>query len=813
MALFYYKYNNYNNRRLKREENLENYAPYLVYSEVNPNFNPGDGVSTQITVGRDQNSYLSNADYVIYSQSGTDITSRWFIMESHFNRGGQFILNLYRDVVVDFYDEILNADTFIEKAILPDNDPLIFNKENMSVNQIKKAEYLLRDVTQTAWIIGYIPRNFNEGQPKNIKLQSMDVIADIDLGDKDINTWDYYPYVTGFGGNEKLYGAGGNNIFYFEVLKTPIGGTGTQYQTWRNYTKASTSYEPNPYLDIPVDYTAPVGNAFDTWVTNNKTDINSIVSRYRDLYFDVKSQPTLYNEALKLDGQVIKASSIYYKITINQKGTEDFRVKITNDKSGDYLLTWLKNKFSEAPHSGNGSPTFLLQAFYQNLTITLEEIGASTDTYTVDIPGIDDRLHLKDAPYDMFCIPYMSGSVNDTYNSVQTEQTKAQVLNVVQSMAQQIGKDNLYDLQLVPYSPMTGFEGFYDSGKDRVDLYFKGTDKKRTTYIKTSGGKDAIPIFWATASSGNLSIRLKGITEEVISKKMASECYMARLVSPNYNGQFEFNPAKLDFNPNGLTPTLFNVDFTFIPYNPFIRVSPIFGGLYGSTFTDARGLLVGGDMSIAYLSDAWVNYQIQNKNYNNIFDREVENLETQYKYQNIQNYVSGAVGVLQGAVSGGVVGSMGGGIGTVAGAVAGGVASAAGAVADITITKKLQEENLNYKTDLFGYQLDNIKALPNSIAKTTAYNSINKIFPSLEMYECTDEEKKAVANKVAWNSMSVGVIGKITDYIGNSFSYKDVTDKGYIKGKIIRLEGANDIDDTHLQAIIVEEINKGWYFK
>lgn len=801
-----YNFNNYHNRQVKLSEDFG--TSIYVETGDNVNFNPGDGVATQVTVGRVMNPYSGTGDYFVYCEDNINPTSRWFILEANRTRGGQYQLTLKRDVAVDYYDAIVTADTFIEKAILPENNPLIFNKENISVNQIKKAEYLLRDVTQTAWIIGYLDRKY---PATTLNLQSMDVIADIDLGDKDISTWNLFDYVEGFGGEKKLYGRSEANTFYFEVLKTPISGTGIQYQTWINYNKGSTSYEANPYLDTPVDYTVSVGNAFDTWVANNKVDIQSIVSRYRDLYFDVDSQPALYNNTLGLDGQVIKASGTYFKITINQKNNEEFRSKITTDKSGNYLLTWLKNKFSNAPHEGEGSPTFMLQSFYQNLTITLEEIGATTDTYKVDIPEPNKRLHLKDAPYDMFCIPYMSGSVYDSFNSTSTSQTKSQVLNVVQSMAQQIGKDNLYDLQLVPYSPMTGFEGYYDSGKDVVDLYFKGTDTKRTTYIQTSGGKDAIPMFWATASSGSLSLRVRDVKDfSIQTKKMVSECYMARLVSPNYNGQFEFNPAKLSFNPTYTVPFLFNVDFTFIPYSPFIRVSPIFGGLYGSPFTDARGLICGGDFSIAYMSDAWVNYQVQNKNYNVIFDREIQNLETQYKYQNLQNRIGIGVGALSGAVAGGTMGSMGGPMGTAVGAVTGAAASLAGGIADYNIAKQLQAENLDYKRDMFGYQLDNIKALPNSIAKTTAYNAINKIFPSLEIYECTEEEKVAVAKKIAWNSMSVGIIDKVENYLGNTFTYKDITDKGYIKGKLIRIDIK---DDNHIIEDIADELNRGWYFK
>ena len=170
------------------------------------------------------------------------------------------------------------------------------------------------------------------------------------------------------------------------------------------------------------------------------------------------------------------------------------------------------------------------------------------------------------------------------------------------------------------------------------------------------------------------------------------------------------------------------------------------------------------------------------------------------------------MGTLQGAVTGGMIGSMGGPIGSIVGAVAGGVASGVAGAADIANTKKLQAEAIDFKRDLFGYQLGNIKAMPNSVAKTTAYNIINKLFPIIEVYECTEEEKKAVANKIAWNGMTVMAIGKIYDYIPNSWSYKDITDKGYIKGKIIRLDD-DKIDDANLQATIIEEINKGWYFK
>ena len=51
------------------------------------------------------------------------------------------------------------------------------------------------------------------------------------------------------------------------------------------------------------------------------------------------------------------------------------------------------------------------------------------------------------------------------------------------------------------------------------------------------------------------------------------------------------------------------------PYQPYIHLNPNFGSLYGEDFNDARGLILGGDFSIATLSNEWKNYETQNKNY------------------------------------------------------------------------------------------------------------------------------------------------------------------------------------------------------
>lgn len=57
---------------------------------------------------------------------------------------------------------------FIEKATLPESSPYIYNAENISVNEIKTSETLLKDRTGCAWLVGYMARNPEDDTEKTI---------------------------------------------------------------------------------------------------------------------------------------------------------------------------------------------------------------------------------------------------------------------------------------------------------------------------------------------------------------------------------------------------------------------------------------------------------------------------------------------------------------------------------------------------------------------------------------------------------------------------------------------------------------------
>ena len=784
MTLYLMHFNNYYNRQVKFYDSIDKYPGYLyIESGSNLNFNPNDGVNTTFVAGRAGNPYYGHADYCIITEphptiSGIEvIVSRWFIIEQKRNLKGQYTLQLRRDVLVDYYNQIMNADTYIEKATLREDNPLIYNSENISVNRIKTEETLLKDYTGIAWIVGYLDRKY-EGGAITINANS---IADETVNG--ISNWSYYSYTTT--PIRKIMGASiefdvksySDNHYWTYYYNKYGAGWGRKEITYSQAQNPVIINGFNMLTKFANDYIIP------DWYRLAKMYITNPNS-YND---------STYSDVLQLENRVIKDSSTnkFYKVSL-VKNSNAQSYDANTDVEGNQLHTALQNKASTSTNYRSGTVDSRVVISYDSLQISLQELAEGE--YKVTFPNNTNRLHLKDAPYDMFCIPcpvdkeITISNVNPAFN---VPMNKELAISLAQGIAQQLGT-NLFDLQLLPFCPMTGLVVEADG-----DININTTDSKRVTVITNAAGDtNRGVLLWSLASQGTFNIPY---SKQVTNKKLESICDMYRLCSPNYNGQFEFDLTMND----GVD--YFNVDYTYLPYTPYIHINPNFKGLFGKDFDDARGLIIQGDFSICYLSDAWVNYVNNNKNYLNIFNREVDNMKLTQQINRIQQIVGGLTGA---AGAGANVGILSGS--PIAGII-GGAASLAGAAIDVGLTETLNTEALNYKTDMFEFQKQNIQAMPSSIAKTTAYTNNNKIFPILEYYTCTETEKEAVANKIAWNGMTVGVIDQVQNYINNSWSYKYIEDKGYIKGRVIRIDGIQD--DFHLYTAISDEMFKGGYFK
>lgn len=307
---------------------------------------------------------------------------------------------------------------------------------------------------------------------------------------------------------------------------------------------------------------------------------------------------------------------------------------------------------------------------------------------------------------------------------------------------------------------------------------------------------------------GTLGVKAHWILpDRPIDVKMKNECDLYRLSSPNFNSMYEFKKTKLR---NGILS--FNIDCTYKPFSPYIKVNPNYDdSLYSvQDFNDNMGLILSGDFSIPMLSDAWINYELSNRNYQAIFNRQIQNLDVNMQIAKEQQQFQAVMGTLTGGIGGGVggalAGSKAGPYGAIAGAVVGGVTGvvggAVGGALDMQWLERQQKEARSYSIDQFNYQLGTTQALNATITKSTPLTYNHKVWPILEYFTCTDKEKEVLENKIKYDGMTIMAIGNLASY--------SVAD-GYLKGKMIRFENLKD--DFHIADAIYQEVDKGFYIK
>lgn len=641
---------------------------------------------------------------------------------------------------------------------------MIFNSENMNFNKIKQSETPLIDETKVGWIVGYT-------QPSALTQDSISYEGSSYISTASLSTWDFYRFVQGQG-----YWRTKANVYMGAGIATSNQASTTHYMltngeevrnTW--VTAKSTSlywFQDDLVISDDIkDYikTTTARNALATYKNINNGELDSV-------------------ELEQLNGKIIKdeSTSKFYKISIVTESARTNEYGFISADAG-VLYTSLKNRFiasSGQPKYDSTPSNLLYRMLYNKSYIVLEETVELTGDLNIQANStfLAENHKALDADYCIFVIPcpkkgekwIMSSGTGTTYTYTY-DKSMAMAQLLMRQLQPSSSGGKLIDIQLLPYSPISSINDYYEKlvyqNADSVDV--------GAAYVlkKSSFTKDI------------------DISITITNPKISNECDVYRIVSPNYASSFEFSPAK-----NGGVQ-FFHVNATYKPYTPYINIHPNFGGLYGGDYEDNRGLILAGDYSLPMTSDAFLSYQIQNKNYSNIFDRQMQNMDVQNQWGMAQT----AVGAVAGTVQGAAMGAMAGGI---PGAIAGGVASAAGGAADIAMTAAMQKENKSYAKDMYNYNLGNIDSKPNSLVKSSAFDISYKMWPFLEYCSCTDVEKEALRSKLKYNGMTVMRIGKIEDYLNGN--------EQYIQGQLIRLQ-LND--DAHIVNAIADELARGVYFE
>lgn len=788
-TLYFLQYNNYYDRVSKVEESLSEYMDYVIYTLEGVNFNPNDGVDT-VAPAIPLNVESFPADYLLVVESGT-IKSKWFVMDATRRLTGVWDFKLHRDTIGEYREQVMQMPCLVERGIVNEQDNTIFNNEGMTYNQIKQSEQLIKDKSECQWIVGYYARKTGDAAT-NLKGTSVDYSTNITYTVNGITNWEYYQYTT------QDYIGTPSSIKYKTLIQGPNGNKTYYLSDLDNGSFGH--YLGKPYTAV-VNFTYTNDDVIDKVATYAKNNYNAIraAAKAQTTFHDASEVSTFLSQ---VGATIYDANSQkLYKVTgYTTSGTTGLDYQA--GASGT-LHDLLKSCFVNAGMSVNVNPLFPYTVYgAQKYRLTLEEVKQQ-GTYSYDIPIT--RRFTYDAPYDVFAIPY-----SDTFKFNNITCSKTIAMSVAMGIATDYaGAGTLYDIQLLPYCPFGIDSATYTS-----------TDAKEYSYIKTTGTSPTnVGVIFNVSSVSRQTFTVP-LSIPVTDVKVDNETKFCRLVSPDFSSIYEFSPAKnrgVDY---------IKIDMTLKPFQPYIHLAPNFKGLNGADFDDARGLICAGNFSLPIVTDQWKTYQLQNINYEKMFNRQIQNMEVNNSIQREQERWGVAAGTLQGAAAGGIVGNTWGSVGAGIGGAAAGVLSLAGGLRDLALNEQLRGETMAYTKDMHNLQMQNIQALPNSLSKVDAFNQQNKCFPFVEIYDCTDEEKLNLCNKIKYTGMTVNRVGKLIDYT-NTWSYPSQAggdDKWvlvsfpYIKGQLILSSGIDYVEDwnihedNHFITALAQEISKGVYY-
>lgn len=771
-------YNNYFNRRLKKTD-LNGYLALDNYVMTNFQMPVNDGITAKVKLSHHKK---TAPNYLVITDDKNKIDSRWFVTEAIYTgvscKGTlyNYDCTLKRDVIAEYYENIMTSPCFIEKGHVNESSKLIYNKEDFVPNQIKQKELLLRDKSYCSWIVLYY--NLSEKSQLNGSVTTIQEPF-IDTEEATIEDWDIYQKyaVNGYlKPSQKFF-----KVSYKAGKESPFVDNSITDQ----YDINCDWYGKSDYTEVNTSLKFGFGTPPLVCVRENKEQIASALENFGN-------PDTTWENFIKWNNKVVKAGNSFYRIRIVPDGTDGQIIPITSGA----LFIALQNAFKVGGEfkqgwSGDFTNAFTFVSWCYKYKIVFDSITNGVETYTYDFRNCQD---IQDQPYGILALPYK------TFDEYGRKLTFNGGYDVVEGLSMLIAKDLckagvgassvIYDAQLLPYCPLDLTSNTFTK---RIDCNVNSLESAEYTIVKNSQNYPSLFAIHPLSAKFNKNIDIRTLLVAFMpmeKTKIENQCTFYRLCSPNFNGQFEFNRAKNN------DVEFINVDCTYKPYAPYIHLNPNFKGLYGQDFNDARGLICGGDFSISVISDSFEQYKLQNKNFNEIFNRQIENMDVNHEIQFAQNVAnlstSTARGVIGGAIAGGNPATIG--LGTIAGLTSGITGMVAG--------EKNYQESRDYAIDNHNYQIGNIKALPDSLTKVDSYNNNNKIFPVLERYSCTDEEKEIFKQKIKFEGMTVNAIGQLQDYINPD-------EETFVKGKLLRIEIAEE--DTHMLSYIYDEVSRGFY--
>lgn len=821
-TVYFFKFNNYYNRVIKRHDTVADYGEPLGVQQ-DCNFVHGDGVNSSFTFNRSL-SITETPDYVVVSDYLGNL-SRWFVTNSFKSRDRQDRLELRRDVIADYYSDIVKySPCLIRKGFVKNNNPLIFNDEGVRYNKIKQEERLIKDNSNCSYIVGFIANNAEAKATINGTIKT-------DEYDYYYATIDDFPlkHYTDGGGNThdqvcKWYNTAENLALYYSITfsSATTNASSSQYanaeMTFRPSGFAHPSWYTNKYNIVDFDHHKINDNVYceypDTRESglaiifnklangeSNTTANVDVLTRYANLFatkFSLFNNEVLKEHARtdlgltqtvrqnfdKFIGKKIKIGNVIYNVSestpvsTNKKIQADSAIPYivnnnilpTNDEVINMAPPARGAHYSINNYQLTESDIYLL-AKVNETYLQLSEASVDIKT-SVDSPS--NRTHLAEQPYDMFMlinesnIPYKVG-VTDYVSNHEVN------INMAQAIIQAYSGSS-YDVQIVPFNPMQGT--ILADGT----LNFYNYDVHAIT-----DSNNAVVGHYVMCNSADIKLVLNKDELKINPADYKADYNLKeyRLCSPNQETIFEFSPAM-----NEGVDT-WEITANYRPYASYIKVQPTWKGLYGSdrynNLTDFRGLVYNSSLCVTQLNDAWASYVANNKNFQQLFDNQINTLTKQNEIQ--MNALEETLGWR-----------------SYTGMPFGSIARVVGGSRDIDMQRELNNVAIRKLETDFKYQLDNIKSMPHTIKKLTNINGDTRVFPYIEISSCSSIEEESFDLKMRYTGYTIMTTGYIENYLKDE-------EETFIQADLIRLilERGEETADNHIAVEIASELEKGVY--
>lgn len=256
------------------------------------------------------------------------------------------------------------------------------------------------------------------------------------------------------------------------------------------------------------------------------------------------------------------------------------------------------------------------------------------------------------------------------------------------------------------------------------------------------------------------------------------EVTRVRLVSPTYKTQFEYSPYLSNNN------TKIDVKITLRPYQSSIYIRPTTVGLLLNDFDDKNCMIIEEDFSLTKVTNAWSEYVLQNKNFQSIFDRQVQGRELEQSWErrveqaqakadnwNARNISADRAKTYTGNLP--IIGNVAGAIGT-------GFQNQDYMEAsrlDREYAEALRQESMSMARDMFQMQNSNLKSQPSMPKSITTFDAKTLDGVYVELWGTNPTEMNAIAIYYENNGHRIDDYGTFEEYYGP-----------FVRGRIIQSE-------------------------